>query len=314
MKNILLSLLIVILNFSCLQPAAGWSYHTHRKITADAVRLMPESFRNEFAGQKGHFLKGATDPDTLIKDFMNHVYHPDGSRVDGLYRIQAIHGKAVELIRSSAGPEKIAYILGLMSHYIADLNQPLHTAGSERNPDESLYHIKFERDLNPHLSEFALPEISYQPVTDIESRVKEMTTAANSEYGNIDSAYRSGANLAPVMEMAKRQIGISTRQVVDFWLGAFRDAGRNFSEAASAAQSADTSEWSSTEGSVSGDSDHININAATAEELAVFFNIAPVKAQRIVDSRPFSSAYDLAKVDGFTVHFVKRHRERIKLK
>lgn len=314
MKNTILLLLIV--TFICLSaPSAScWSYHTHRKITSDAVRLMPESFRNEFAGHKSHFLKGSTDPDTLIKDFINHVYHPDGSQVQGFYRIQAIFNKAVELIRSNTAPEQIAYILGLMSHYIADLNQPLHTAGSERNPDESEFHTKYERDLNPHLKDLNLPQISYQPVTDLERRVKEMTTTANREYDSIDQAYSNGTGLPAVMEMSQRQIAAATQNVVDFWLGAYREAGRNFSENASAALSLDTSEWNPPDSNAKSESEAININSASAEDLARFFNIAISKAQKIVDSRPFSSAYDLAKVEGFTVHFVKRHRDRIKLK
>lgn len=314
MKNTKLSLLIAIFIFCTAHQAYCWSYHTHRKITADAVRLMPESLRNEFAGNKSHFLKGSTDPDTLIKDFINHVYHPDGSQVQGLYRIQSIFNKSVELIRSNAPPEQIAYILGLMSHYIADLNQPLHTAGSERNPDESEFHTKYERDLNSHLKDMSLPQISYQPVTDIEKRVKEMTAAANLEYGAIEQSYRGGNGLAGILEMSQRQIAASTQNVVDFWLGAYREAGRNFSETASGAANLAASEWEPTESIVEKESDQININSASAEDLARFFNITTSKAQKIVDSRPFSSAYDLAKVEGFTVHFVKRHRDQIKLK
>ncbi len=316
MKHRNLSLLICLLLLVSSHTAFAWSYHTHRKLTADAVRLMPEAFRNEFAGQKANFLKGATDPDSLIKDFTNHVYHPDGSMVDGLYRIQDLFKTSVSLIRSNAGPEKISYLLGLMSHYIADLNQPLHTAGSERNPDESEYHVKYERDLNPHLSNLALPEISYRPVTDIEQRVKDMTSAANLEYGAVDQAYRGGGRgLSEVMEMSQRQLAASTRQIVDFWLGAYLEAGRTFNEtAATAATSASEADWQSEEAFSQKADDQININSATAQQLAQFFNIELPKAQRMVDARPFNSAYDLAKVQGFTVHFVKRHRDRIKLK
>jgi hypothetical protein len=133
MNRFLIVLLAGTLQTILSSPAMAWSYHTHRKITADAVRLMPDSFRKQFSGYKSHFLKGATDPDTMIKDFANHAYHPDGSHPDGLYRIQSIYNKAVELVKSGESTEKTAYILGLLSHYIADLNQPLHTAGSERD-------------------------------------------------------------------------------------------------------------------------------------------------------------------------------------
>ncbi len=297
----------------CCSRADAWSYHTHRKLTADAVRLMPEAFRNQFAGQKASFLKGSTDPDTLIKDFTNHVYHPDGSMVDGLYRIKDLFNTSAGLVRSQAEPEKIAYLLGLMSHYIADLNQPLHTAGSERNPDESEYHTRYERDLNKELRNLELPEINYRPVTDVEQRVKEMAGIAHREYDAVDRAYRGdGQGLPDVLEMSRRQLAASTGNIIDFWLGVFIEGGRPLDTGSQPpANAATIAEWQS---EASPDAaDQININSATAEQLATFFHIELPKANRIVDARPFSSAYDLAKVQGFTVHFVKRHRDRIRL-
>lgn len=295
---------------------SGWSYHTHRRLTADAIRLMPEDFRSQFVGQKASFLKGATDPDTLIKDFTNHVYHSDGSMVDGLYRIKDLFQSAVEMVRTGAEPGKTAYILGLMSHYVADLNQPLHTAGSERNPDESEFHIRYERDLNPHLKDLALPVITCRPVSDIEQRVKEMTSAANREYGAIEAAYNGGGGLPEVLSMTDRQLAAATANIVDFWLGVYTEAGRPMSLAGTNAGSAPAADedLQSENGSIAADPDWININTATAVEIARFFNIELPKAQRLVDARPFNSAYDLAKVQGFTAYFVKRHHDRIRLK
>lgn len=307
-------LLLITAFFKILPEARAWSYHTHRKITADAVRLMPESFRKEFSGHKSHFLKGSTDPDTLIKDFANHAYHPDGSHSDGMYRIMALFDKAVELIRTREAPDKIAYILGLASHYIADLNQPLHTAGSERDPGESEYHTRYERDLNSHLKDLQLPSIEYRPVESVESSVKAMTIEANRYYGNIGAAYRGGRGLSDLIEISDKQIAASIQNVVNFWQGMYKAAGYNFSESAAQAMQAtdNTQNWeNSTAPTPLNDS--ININNASAESLSEFFKISPQKAKSIVDARPFNTAYDLAKIDGFTVHFVKRHKDRIKL-
>ncbi len=299
----------------CGNSAGAWSYHTHRKLTADAVRLMPDVFRNQFAGQKASFLKGSTDPDTLIKDFTNHVYHPDGSMVDGLYRIKDLFNTTAGLVRNRAEPEKIAYMLGLMSHYIADLNQPLHTAGSERNPDESEYHTRYERDLNKELRNLQLPGVSYRPVTDVEQRVKEMAGIAHREYDAVDRAYRGGGQGLPeVLEMSRRQLAAATGNIIDFWLGVFIEAGHPLDTGSLPPTiTAVSAEWQGDDAPVAAVPEQININSATAGQLAAFFNIELPKANRIVDARPFSSAYDLAKVQGFTVHFVKRHRDRIRL-
>jgi len=309
------SLLLVLMFCSLSTPLQAWSYHTHRKITADAVRLMPESFRREFSGKKSHFLKGSTDPDIIIKDFTSHVYHPDGSATDGLKRIQQLFDKAVELIKSNQSADSIAYTLGLMSHYIADINQPLHTAGRDYDANESEYHSLFERDLNPVLKELALPTVEYRPVTFVEDRVKSMAKEANRYYDEIGIAYREGKGLTPLRPMAERQIAASTQNIIDFWLGAYQAAGRIFPETAAAAQTDDIDEnWSSKEAPQDKSSnDQININTASPDDLATFFNIPKSRAQRIVEGRPFNSAYDLAKVDGFNVHFVRRHKDRIKL-
>lgn len=308
------TLLFTALLFCLLpyQQLLAWSYHTHRKITSDAVRLMPESFRKEFSGHKSHFLKGSTDPDTMIKDFANHAYHPDGSHVDGLYRVIALYNKAVELIRSKESPDKIAYLLGLLSHYVADLNQPLHTAGSERDADESEYHSKFERDLNPHLKNLKLPQIEYRPIDAPDKRVTAMTIEANRYYEQVGMAYRGGTGLPQVIEIAERQIDASIQNIVDFWLGAYQEAGHNFFESPTQAFQADTAEWNPAANEKSM-GDTININSASPVDMATFFNITEQKAQRIVEGRPFNTAYDLARVEGFTVHFVKRHKDRIKL-
>ncbi len=293
---------------------SAWSYHTHRKITSDAMRLMPESFRKEFLSHKSHFLKGSTDPDTMIKDFTNHAYHPDGSHDAGLYRIQDLFNRAVELIRNRESSDKTAYVLGLMSHYIADLNQPLHTAGKERDANESDYHSPFERDLNAHLKNLSLPQIDYRPVESPQQRVKSMTIEAVRYYDQIGAAYRGGKGLSQVTEMAERQIAASIQNVVDFWLGAYQQAGHNFFEPSAQAFSAAavTPDWSSKEND-SEKIEKINVNSADKSKLAEFFNISAARAQKIVDARPFKSAYDLARVEGFTVHFVRRNKDRIKL-
>lgn len=311
-------IILLLLSVSITEPLYPWSYHTHRKITSDAIRLMPDAFKGEFSAYKEHFLRGATDPDTLLKDFRNHVYHPYDSYQSGLSRIQELFNKLVEMVENKCEPEKIAYIFGLISHYIADINQPLHTDGVRRDPDESTYHAKFERDLNRYLSNLVLPKIKYKPVTRIRDRTHSMAIDANRHYDEIGSAYKNGLGISDVKNMAFRQIDKSIQNIVDFWLGIYSVAGKVFPESESTIS---TIQYSAKGEKTGGDElkannmgEKININSASKDELSIFFKISPLKSQRIIDARPFRSEYELAKIEGFNVFFVKRNKERIQIR
>ncbi len=115
--------------------------------------------------------------------------------------------------------------------------------------------------------------------------------------------------------MAERQIAVATQQIIDFWLGVYQAAGRTFEQTAESARNDQTAEnWNPDKAVASGSSDTININNASIDDLATFFSISQSKAARIPESRPFNSVFDLAKVDGFNVHFVRRYKDRIRLR
>lgn len=301
----------IILSIFAINSLFAWGFHTHRKITADSVRLMPESFKSRFKLQKNSFLKGSTDPDMLIKDFTNHVYYPDGSHSSGMYRIKALYDNAVTLISKNQSEEQIAYVLGLMSHYIADLNQPLHTAGKKRDPNEGDYHSKYETDVNKHLKNLVFPTVFFNPVTSVENRVQKMTTEALRYYDEIGDSYRMGRGLAPLTKMSEKQINESIQNVTDFWMGAFKSAGVNLD---STTKTSNTDvEWD-LKSERNNDPKAINVNRASADKIAEFFNISMAKAHRIVDGRPYRSAYDLAKTKVFSPMYIKRNKNKIKTK
>lgn len=305
MKNRLF-LLTALFFFFCSSSLFAWGYHTHRKLTAEAFKNMPEAFQARFSKQKKSFLQGCTDPDIMIKDFMNHIYYPDGTQTGGLYRIQDLFNRSVELLSSGENDEKTAYVMGLMSHYIADLNVPLHTAGSERDPDESSYHSSYESDINHNLRNFKFSFDQERPVSSIEERVKEMTTAALRHYDEIGASYRAGSNLNPLMAMTEKQLNAAMQNIVDFWCAVLRSAKFDLNN-----RQAMQPDWT-VQAPAKNEPEKININAASVIELADFFKISQAKAQNIVDSRPYRSAYDLAKTGIFNPMYIKRHKDRIK--
>ncbi|MFZ5950865.1 MAG: zinc dependent phospholipase C family protein, partial [Candidatus Rifleibacteriota bacterium] len=271
-----------------------------------------EAFQNRFSRQKKSFLKGSTDPDMLIKDFTNHIYYLDGTQTGGMYRITDLFNRAVELLRSGESDEKTAYVMGLMSHYIADLNQPLHSAGKERDPYEDAYHSRYEGDINHSLRNFNLVCGNERLITSIEERVMEMVGAANRHYDEIGMSYRAATDLNPLMEMTGRQLNASLQNIVDFWATALYSANFNASNQQTA-QTPASEDWN-VQGKPEKEADSINVNSASAVDMAAFFRISEEKAQRLVDGRPFKSAYDLAKTGVFNPMYIKRNKDRIRIK
>jgi predicted flap endonuclease-1-like 5' DNA nuclease len=108
---------------------------THHKLVLDALRRLrrddAEAWRRMFLKHGESLLAGATAPDDKLKDFRNHVVHVRekcwGGAVEAAetwYRhtVDALHSKQWG---------KAAYAAGMLSHYYADPQMPLHTAQTE---------------------------------------------------------------------------------------------------------------------------------------------------------------------------------------
>ncbi len=323
-----------------LAPGFSWSGNTHRKIAADALSLMPPEFQDRFGPFKKTMMNGAIDPDRLIKDFQNHVYHVHTSRPDtyrtapdrlqelfdtilGLFHGKEhlpISGKALKAyLKHPPAPrsrdEEIAYQLGLLSHYIADLNQPLHTDGAEIDPAEHEYHDLFEREVESQLSKISLPPIKPAPVTDIKQRVVEMTKAANEGYRSIGEAYRQGNRIYDLQPLVQKQYAASVQQVMDFWYGAFTYAGKSLSTtvATISARPAEPVYSMQVANPTSQQRTRINLNKASQQELETLPEVGPKKAQSIIAARPFRSVYDLRRVKGFGQNLVDKLVDRVSI-
>ncbi|HOT27462.1 MAG TPA: helix-hairpin-helix domain-containing protein [Candidatus Ozemobacteraceae bacterium] len=304
-------LLVLIPFVTCGSPAGAWSYHTHRKIVSDALSFLPTAFQERFRPFKDLMMKGATDPDTFIKDFMNHVYHVN-SRMghDSAARIGALFNQAVQQLKERGPGPEAAYTMGLIAHYVADLNQPLHTAGSEADVAESDYHARFEKDVQSRMTHIPVPvPTGYDPVTDPERRVMEMARSASPLYGRIGAAYRSGNGVFDLDDIVNAQYAAAVKHVADFWLGVTNLGGQPIPlippaaietiKAASAAQDLPPLQLSRAEGFPASKNPLIDINTATLDQLMSVPGIGEKRAQAILDARrvrPFRSIRDLANV------------------
>ena len=304
-------LLVSIMLLACDSPAGAWSYHTHRKIVSDALSFLPTSFQERFRPYKDLMMQGSTDPDMVIKDFMNHVYHVNSrSGHDSAERIGGLFRQAAQQLKERGPGPEAAYTMGLIAHYVADINQPLHTAGSEADFAESDYHSRFEKDVQSRMTHIPVPvPTGYEPVTDPEQRVVEMARSASPTYGRIGTAYRGGNGVFDLDEVVNTQYAAAVKQVADFWLGITNLGGLPIPpippaaveaiQAASTARDLPPFQLSRTEGFPASKNPLIDINTATLDQLMSIPGIGEKRAQAILAARrakPFRSIIDLANV------------------
>ncbi len=156
-----------------------WDSRTHQFITSKALEKCSSSFSNMLKTHQELFILGIEAPDRIFKDFTNHYYNCTPNQY-GTHRGSIIKkiNKEIQLVNSMVNePTKmilhpgIAPFLGsllntplkafifelkVLSHYIADLHQPLHTDGKDRFADEETVHKVMEADTRLHLDDFTV--------------------------------------------------------------------------------------------------------------------------------------------------------------
>lgn len=307
-----LVLLLCLLALGVSSPVSGWSGNTHRKMVSDALQRMPSGFLARFAPFKKEFMRGATYPDAVLKDFQNHVFHVGDPKHQGAAQFCGeTFASLIQDMKGKLPDSELSFRLGVFAHYLADWNQPLHTAGSNVDPQESDYHLLFERDVESQLSTIPIGTISPAPVTHPESRLREMAATAFADYAAIGKAYRQGNKIFDLRNIVTRQYQAGVQTIVDFWIAILRDAGER-----TLIEDPRRSPVPSLQASpipVVANQQAVDLNTADLEELMKLPGIGAAKGRAIIAARPFRSPYDLARVKGFGAKSVERLLERIKV-
>ena len=118
---------------------------THHKLALDAVTLLrgPKAVRwqSVFFRHFKDFLEGSKDPDTVFRDFENHVIHVRQGYWGGACERARYWYEATVRAMQENHWELAAYNAGVLSHYVTDPMMPLHTAQS---PAETNIHRAME--------------------------------------------------------------------------------------------------------------------------------------------------------------------------
>uniref|UniRef100_A0A7C3MK74 Phospholipase C n=1 Tax=Dictyoglomus thermophilum TaxID=14 RepID=A0A7C3MK74_DICTH len=219
-KKLFVYFLIILLLST---PILGWGGKTHQKIAKEAFYALPKEYQKKLSPYFDEIIDGSTAPDRIYRDFDSHIYHVYGSKGKGPEKVREKYLEIIRLIQDKKPWRLIAFQLGVLSHYIADLNQPLHTATSKT---ENLFHSKYEKDaevIEPKRPK-SLKYISY-PMSYIIERAK----IASKYYSDIERAYLRGKGFSDVSKITQRQIDEATFDVASYFYSALERGTRGTS-------------------------------------------------------------------------------------
>jgi len=177
-------------------PAFAWTPATQVTIAREAARLSPPDLARQIDKHRRAFEEGVKAPfaDT---DPGRHMKNPDGSGSLDQAALAAVNA-AVEAIRSHQPFEEIVRRLGVVSHYVADANNPLAAASDDA--EEGRYFVDYLRYVETAEPRFPLIFYGVQPGLDGRRDVSPLIAAA----------LRRGRNLYPMIGREYRRIGFSS--------------------------------------------------------------------------------------------------------
>ncbi|MBW1965404.1 MAG: hypothetical protein JRI40_09370 [Deltaproteobacteria bacterium] len=212
-----ISLLVILFVVSSQNPCSAWHTFMHWDITRTAFENLPEHIQEVFEPYLENILWESMSPDLFLRDWPNHewnIHRSPGDNTSAPVRIQSLAQEILDVLRQS--PPDIsgaADKLGLLSHYLADINQPLHT--DEYAEEESWLHIPYEKDVYQAELTFYNRGTRFRP--DIYNTVIDSAQQANMYYQAIIDAYTIGDGYKEVRQISQLNYERAVQDIADVW-------------------------------------------------------------------------------------------------
>ncbi len=181
---------LVLASFLTATPASAWTQRTQLAIVETAARLAPDDLARQMERHKASLRDGVLHP---FADHAGsrHEANPDGS--GGLPRaVRAEARRAVVGIEGHRPFSEIVHQIGVVSHFVADLNDPLRVANLD--PGEGSYRGHYPRYLDSAHSRFTV--IFYGSgrrvgsPAELDSLVARALVRGRGLYGDVGREYR----------------------------------------------------------------------------------------------------------------------------
>jgi hypothetical protein len=180
-------------------PARGWTPATQVTIAREAARLSPPDLYRQIDKHRLAYEAGVNAPfaDT---DGSRHAKNPDGSgRLDRV-ALDAVEA-AVQAIRGHQPFEEIVRRMGVVSHFVADANNPL--ASSAADPEEGRYFVDYLQYVETAAPRY--PLVFYGLPAGVPPGAETRGVSSL-----LDAALRRGRQLYPMIGREYRRIGFGS--------------------------------------------------------------------------------------------------------
>ncbi len=193
-------------------PAAAWSPSMQEAVALEAARFAPAELRAELRRHARSLAAGAREP-IAERDGNRHVKNDDGSgRLDRVLAEEV--AAAIDAVRAGRSWTEIARRLGRVSHFAADLNQPLNTSARDR--EEGRFFRDFALYADSARPRFALVTYAVERPLGGSTGLRQLT----------EEALVRGRRLYPAVGREYRRVGYAAGA------GAFDDRSTAFAVAA----------------------------------------------------------------------------------
>ncbi|MEM7245243.1 MAG: hypothetical protein AAF533_07850 [Acidobacteriota bacterium] len=134
-------------------PATAWTEKFHQQVAEQSARLMPASLQSILARHSGRLAEGAAAP--LVSAGDPRLYLHAGGSHGSLDRTVLLQTQRIlDQIQGRAPMESLAYEFGILSHYVALAQDPLHSAADD--PREAQWAGNFLRFAESRLDRYKI--------------------------------------------------------------------------------------------------------------------------------------------------------------
>jgi len=158
----LTSFLIVVCCSTCLSPAFGWTDNSRAEILRKAVRLMPEALQEMMQAYQKELLAGMQSPGSP-EDQPEHWQHPRGDYGSAARKAEEEARALVAAVERREAFSQVSRRFGVLAHWVADVNDPLHTA--DLDPNLKNYYRDYQSFVQESMSKFRLVFLGYRSET-----------------------------------------------------------------------------------------------------------------------------------------------------